>query len=667
MNDEHDSQRLLADAVFGATPGGVPGDGRRHDMVWFVGAAHRDLARTLDNARAQTGRLVLVSTTARPDSGLPPFEIAADLAASAIHRLAEDPTREELTARYREGLRFLDPALVGDGSARPSALEAHAVTYAIVRRISRESLQSAIKIDLAALFLLHALRKLAAGRGITLVVPGLDVADRPSLRVLNRLMWLAEPSDRFRLVGLCHAPPPDTPVDPQPSTVGGSLTGDAPTSSTLTAVDRLRRYRHRLLDRLRLEWQPTVHQLGPAAVVVPRLPVGLAPGAGEQALTAVAESLVEHNYDRAYLLAEAALATAPAPDVRADLLRLVGLCDANVGEVDLGLASLEDALAAAQRADLRAHLCYLQGLLITKRRYELDLADSKYVQGLAELDRPGPAEDAMFERAWLLNGRALVSALRARSLEPQQRSEVLHDVLRQEIAAFDLATKGTEPRHVYLRHNLLANTAFVLEMLGRFDDAIIFWHRAFGQYLGQSAKAGGFEPIYRYRVGLLEWKAGREDALHSLGEALRTASERDDRFQAERIRYAVAYVHLDRGLLGSAVEHFRAGLGQAWSLRDPLACVQHATGLCAAARQLHRPSLARAVERWLELTGHPSLRDLGEVFAGTVAIPSPKLPAYIPGIDLEPTPEINLNVYLAGASLERGTRAQAGTVQAVGT
>ncbi|WP_017615439.1 tetratricopeptide repeat protein [Nocardiopsis salina] len=563
-------------------------------------------------------------------SELPSFDVAVRLSRTLLESL---PAHTELTDQDREGLRFLDPGLLGESGARPSALDAHAVTYAIVRRISRESLQSAIKIDLVAMFLAKALRAFAGDRAVTIVVPKFDLVDRPSLRVLNRLLWLADRNDRFRVVGLCSGDPlaPSAEIGSEPGT-----------------ANRLTRSRQRLFERLRLEWKPKVIGLTPAGLILPVAGGAALPDGDARRMDTVAEALVEHNYDRAYMLAEIALRDARPGDTKADLLRLVGLCDANIGEVDSGVESLQAALREAHRPELRAHLHYLAGLLITKRRYDLDAADEQYRFGLAELEASEDETDARFERAWLLNGRALVASLRARRLAPEEREERLHEVMRQEVAAFQLATRGSDPRHVYLRHNLLANTAFVLEMLGQFDEAIRFWHRAFGQFLGKSGHAGAFEPIYRYRVGVLEWKAGRQEALPSLREALHLATLRHDRFQAERIRYAVGYVCLDLGLIEEAVGHLRAGLSQAWELRDPLACIQHATALCTAAQRSGKTRLDRAVRRWLRLTGHHALAEVDGELEPAPAPPAPKLPAYIPGIDLEPTPNINLNVYLVG-------------------
>lgn len=570
-----------------------------------------------------------------------------------VVRLIEDvlaalgPAAQELVEHHREGLRFLDPALVGEDRPRVSPLDSHAVAYAIVRRISRESLYAAVRIDQAARFLLTALRTLAArpapdrappryrlpgddGR-LTLWVPDADLLDRPSLRLLNRLHWLCEPADPIELVMLYRGDPL-APGDPPPDGVRG----------------RLARARARLFERLHQEWRPATVRVAPAGPLLPEpLTAARLPPRDADPVAAVAENLVDHNYDRAYLLAELLLARNPSPSRRADLLRLTGLCDANIGESDLALASLDAALDAATEHPLRAHLHYLRGLLHTKRRYDLTGAEHEYRLGLAELDaapRQGPEED--FERAWLLNGQGLVNAMRARALDGEARRALLHDVLRQETAAFRLARSGAAPRNVYLRHNLLANTAFVLEMLGTYDGAIEFWGRAFGPYLDRPGSSYGFEAVYRYRVGLLQWRAGRPaEARESLRTALRLADDAGDRFQAERISYALSFVLLDGGDHPAAIGELRSGLRRAWRLRDPLACREHAGALLLAAERAGRPRLAAAVLRWLRLTGHPALA--AEAALPAPRPPAPKLPAYLPGIDLEPTPEVNLNVYLA--------------------
>jgi hypothetical protein len=233
------------------------------------------------------------------------------------------PHAAELMARHREGLRFLDPALVGEEQPRVSPLDSHAVAYAIVRRISRESLHAAVRIDQAARFLLAALRVLAdraaqqAGPApdgahrtagvpddgrLTLWIPDADLLDRPSMRLINRLQWLREPQDRIDIVVLYRGDPLAAPAsEPEPEPAAEDRGPRQPAGLR----ERLRRARVRLFERLHQEWNPAEIRVRQAGPLLPEpLSADRLPPAGSDPVAAVAENLVDHNYDRAYLLAE---------------------------------------------------------------------------------------------------------------------------------------------------------------------------------------------------------------------------------------------------------------------------------------------------------------------------------------------------------------------------
>lgn len=604
-------------------------------------------------------RARLVVPGPRPDQGLPSFQSATALAAQVLDRLGD--AGRPLAARYAKGLRLLDPGLLGEPGARPRAMAAHAPALAMFRQLSRDSVGSATLIDQAAAFLRDAIRKLAGGRPTTLVIGGLDLLDRPSLRVLNRLVWLAEPADQLHLVGLCHGDPlAGQPVPDPPRAAGGGAGPDEVTrflpDEPVEPLGRRRyRSRRRLWRRLAEEWLPRRVPAGPSGLaghlVLPSLPAGGEPGNG--LVSEVAEELAGHNYDRAYLLAEWLL-TGSGPALAADLWRMVGLCDAHLGEPDLAAAAFTEALTAARRPGQRAHLHYLRGLVLTGHEPDLAAADREHERGLAELNPlpprqpagpdPGGAagrDDIPLERAWLINGRALVASLRAGSAAPGRRAAILHEVLRAQLDALRLISTGRQARRTYLRRVLLSRIASVLAQLGEADAALEFWKHACGQYLDHSAGPQPLDPGYLYRAGMLAWQAGRTDEARRTLETTRQLAElAGDRFGAERICYALAYLRLDTGPAGVAVAEFRAGLRRAWQVRDPLACLAQAQGLAAAARAAGRPRLVRALPRWLRLTGHPRLRGTTDAdLDRPPKRPPPTLPTHLPGIDLEPAPD----------------------------
>lgn len=597
-------------------------------LVWITGTGAVDgrLSEVLSCLMAEHAH---VWNVAIPSDDMSTYAgIRAVLAQLIPEVQAECP---ELIEQYREALQFVCPRLIGTQDPPPSPLSAHAVTFAIVRRISRESLHTATQIDGTARFILAARRSCPGlAKPWCMIVRNFDLLDRPSLRILYRMMRLAVPADGLRLVALCTG---------NPLAMVGAPEG-------LDLRSRMATARGRIYQRVAADLKPTMIHLDDAAGLA--LPEPLPPFAVEDDyVLRTAENLVEQNYDQAYLLAECGLRHAGAQQVHADLWRLTGLVDANVGEYTAARICIERALELAPAPTLRAHLNYLVGLLLTKRDYDLDGADGYFQTGLQVLEREA-ADDAAtaFERAWLHNGRALVATLRAKRLPPSEQSTVLEQVVLREIEAFGQVATGKEPHLVYLRHNLLANIAFLLEILKRYPDAINFWTKAFGQYLGKGS-GQRFEPVYLYRVGMLQWRDGRQaESLESLRASLRGIRTLGERFLEERVLYALGYVALDAGTWTEAAAIFQEGLELAWDLRSWDACASHAIGLHRAATQSGDRVLADDAFRVLERLSHQSTLSAEQLLQQSLRQPSPKLPAYLPAIDLEPSPEVDLNRYL---------------------
>lgn len=545
----------------------------------------------------------------------------------------------QLIDEYRAVLEYVCPTAMGRLEPLPSPLSAHAVTFAIIRRISRESLHIASHIDGTARFILRARRQcpsLSADLWC-LLVHRFDLWDRPSLRILYRLHLLSTPQDALRLIGLCR----------------GNPVAEVRVSAEEEIRVRLALARRRLFGRLQMDLNPFIVAIGQCQEQ--QLPMPLSSmGKDEDYVLRVGENLVEQNYDQAYLLAEGGLHFKEDREIHADLHRLIGLVDANVGEHVAARQSIQKAITLAPSAELRAHLHYLIGLLYVKRDYDFDLADQHFQEGLKILDtsaEKGSSSD--FERAWLINGRALVHSLRAKSLPQEEQKPVLEAIIREEMSAFRLAGKGKEPHLVYLRYNLLANIAFLLEIVRDYSEAIRFWERAFGLYLGKGT-GHRFEPVYLYRIGILLWKSGNAaESIPRLQRARESARTLDDRFLEERILYGLSYILLQEGRWKEALEHFRSGLQLAWDLRELGACASHSSGLYQAAKKLKDETSAEEAYRITQSLNESSpASDMLDVDQ-PLPPPSPKLPAYLPSIDLEPSPDIDLNRYLVSQNETR--------------
>lgn len=638
--------------------------GQRWLWVGNVGGGRPEaLAEVLGRLIGADARCVEVAAPKSPDEVFLTYHGVRDLLVQWLPVIrTEAPGLEE---EFAGPLAHVCPDLVGiaPGQSAAPAPDADSVTFAVVRRISRESLYNSHLVDALARFLLEAHRRCPSLRGpLWVVLRGCEGLDRPSLRVFYRTYRLALAEDGLRWL-VFHAPLGELPED-------------------LSDLHRLHRKllqaRAALLDRLRREVQAQLY-LWPVqeglyqSPVDPRYWTTSVPALSlEELIGDLATNLVEQNYERAYVRAVQALARVDGSERESEILRLVALVDANLGQYAEADATLRRAVELTRRPTFAAHLHYLMGLLQTKRFYDLDRAEACYHAGheaLKGADNNDP--QVRLERAWLINGQALVRVLRARRLPREARTAELEDVIRMELDAFDLVRGMPGASESYLRFNLLANIAFVLEIMSRYPEAVNFWQRAFGQFL---RLRGGkhFEKTFLFRLGLLQLKSGDADAaVSSLERALQLAREHDDRFSAERIAGGLAYALLRRDGPEIAYERYAEAAGIAFEIRDWLAFCEHLVAMlhCAAragwtgrfralvelARQVpDRNVLKERLEKLAENIDHDDdpgrpLTALLEEHGLHLPHPPPKLPAYVPLIDLEPTPDQDLNRLLADA------------------
>jgi tetratricopeptide (TPR) repeat protein len=379
-------------------------------------------------------------------------------------------------------------------------------------------------------------------------------------------------------------------------------------------------------------------------------------------LPSIGEALAYQNYERVYQLAYQALATMRDPEQEAQTRRLVGIAHAQLE--DFAGAEREISRAAGLTADpaFGAHLQYLIGLIATKRVYDMDLALLHYQRGIEVLG-PGPDDTAerSVERSWLLNGQALVMTLKAKQASSgEERKGLFEKAFALEFEAFDGVKnlKGAAPS--YLRHNLLANLTFLLEVSRRFGEAVTFWRRAFERYLAADSHA--FEATFNTRLGLLLFKAGQHDeGIAMLEKARELCCEEGDSFLVERVYLSAGFAYATTGQHHRALRAYSAGVDHAWRLRELDSCCAHLAGiLCCLAAMGAADEFDRLKRQVLDsLPGTPlaarlaavpaDMPDLAQLLADagiTLPLPSPKLPAYIPGVDLEGTPAQDLNRYL---------------------
>lgn len=516
------------------------------------------------------------------------------------------------------------------------------------RRISRESHDSAKIIDKVARFLaLLPGRTSAYADGLILLVPGIEAWDRPSLRVLYRAALLSVPEAPLVVVGLCA--PDLTPQRERPATVQERMTA-------------LRcRFLAGLAERHGVH---AVHLGQDASRTFPHEPVDVGdPDDADTLLRSIGEALSFQNFERVLLIAEGARDVVEG-DLAVQVRRLSAIADAQSGDLETARAQLTAARKSSGDPVVVAHLHYLIGLLLTKRVYDLDAAMREYDMGqevIADLVENNP--QARIEYAWLLNGQALIAAMKARSVDDgSAREKLFEDAFNRAFEAFRLVSRAGGLSAFYLRHNLSANITFLLEITSRVAEARSFWERVMAAPSERESR--DFILPYRLRAGLLLHKEGHADeALAAIEESLVVARDIGDPFYEERVLASLGYVAATTGRLARAEEAFRNGMAVAARLRDIQAQQVHAAGLLwvAARREpdfdgewIHHvhawPPQAR--ERLAAAFADGTLDEAVTELGLRPQVPGPKLPPYIPGVDLEGAPQKDLNRLLVGADAD---------------
>lgn len=513
-----------------------------------------------------------------------------------------------------------------DRAACQARLLADSVTFAVTRRISRESVYTARLIEAGARFLNRELARLLPGGYVH--VPHVDRLDRGTLKVLARAALLLQRSDGFTWVW-------HSATDPAAAVAAGR-------DHLYTAS------RSTLLRQLAGIVQPHLRRDRPGSSL--SYPERFASVSLDEACVA----LVLQNYDACFLFAEQLTTRAAMADA-VEALRIEALAAVNVGRIPDALAILGTAERHAGAPTTRAHIAYLRGLTESKRRYDLTESERHYQRGLAVLDAGpvGDGHDGDLERAWLLNGQALNAAITWRR---DQATVDHHDrAFRLIQEAFRLVRDGRAPQRIYLRSNLLANSALLLEMRGSHDAAIQLFESVFpNPAANSSANLDRWLVTTGYRLGVLHYRAGRPEVAYGM---LRDASAREEAPEnwpiRERVLRALGTAALELGDWTAASAAFEQGLRLAREARAAEGTTEHGRGLVAALVRDGQRSRAADVVSMLRCEDDVDvMSQMASLDAVVPSPPSPKLPAYIAEIDLEGIPPIDLNRFLADAPLQ---------------
>lgn len=578
------------------------------------------------------------------------FRSFEKLCYSLLERISKEK-RLPIIKRYEKYIGSTFSDLFGKKRTKSSSV-GESIVSAVVRRISRESHHYALFIDKAARFMIELVNELSSSKYLQMyiVLNDFNNWDRPSLRIVNRFNVLNE-SYPVTWIAL------DNEIEDNLFTNNPML------------YKRLQYVRRQFFSQF-LRIQPKVtdglyNPQGQANVVVkyPIKKLSLEKKFLRDSMRNAAEELAFQNYERVYVILEPLFRNLIDNELQAQVYRLVALTDASRGDYSLAYKLLSKAYRTTKLETYKAHIKYLQGLIHTKRYYDLKAAGQDYEMGMNHLGKATHKNHQfLLEKAWLLNGQALVHSLRAKSLSKKAASRELEKGLSLEIQAFNIAKGKRGPDFAYLRYNLLANITFLLEITKQYDKAIEFWTKSFEQYL--ISKDPSFEIAYYTRLGLLEFKEGLvKNSIEKLKKALKSSVSIQDPFYEERVLYAIAFIQLHEKQFSESLFYFKKGLTITKDLREMSSFYMHLHGVLWNAAYLNDNKLFWDIIdfglKFLVDEHHKTLlnslkknikdKNLINILKNNdmeLPLPSPKLPSYIPSIDLEGTPSQDINRYL---------------------
>ncbi|NER50630.1 MAG: tetratricopeptide repeat protein [Symploca sp. SIO1A3] len=590
---------------------------RRSQRIWSIAP---ELSPDLNSNKVNDRRILILDVA--PDQHQP-FASAARIIEQLI-RLAPLSYKKQL-AEVRSAMNVLVASHL-----RTSNI----AQLAALRRVSRESIDTALIIDKVTREINEVLRVIAGGR--TIVVPAADRLDRSTLKILARSMLLLQESDPLTWEWRLKSVPEEF------SRVDNTHAPQGLWTATRT----------NFMTKLQALLDPQIQTIGSGSVDYDHEQMK----SSHHSLADISAALVLQNYDSCFLWAS------QHPDIETvsgdsvDLWRAVAIAAVNTGHYRSALEFLERAYLEAPTATLRAHTSYLQGLIVAKRVYSIEESNKLYERGIRELesithDDPGDPE---LEEAWILNGFALNNLLsvRLKGHDVAIVSKKTFSLLQQ---AFDLVREGGSPGRVYLRFNLLRNMSHFLEIQQHYDFALKTWQETFKDLIEE---VSGHEHVGRatinYRLGYLHYKANRfSEAARFLNTALESIKVVGCDFRTLHILRAIGTVALARKQFDEASEAFTRGIKLGLKHRILLDSRYHLQSLALTHVSAGCKAKAYEVLDWMRAE-EPEIFEDKEVEQKTTLglwkLPklNSSLPNSVPEIDLEDTPFLPVGKVLTG-------------------
>lgn len=335
-------------------------------------------------------------------------------------------------------------------------------------------------------------------------------------------------------------------------------------------------------------------------------------------------AVIEQNFELAQIILLHSLNNKSDNKIVTDQLayRILGVIEANLGDFKKSIEFLDLAIENSQNIIEFSRNSYIKGLCLIKRLKRVEEGIEIIEKALEKLAKDYK-DDVKYkhEKAWLINGLCLGRTIIGNKLNGKEKESFLQNIIKEEMNAYKLL-KGNSNHHlIYLKFNLLANIAFLLEILEDYPNAIKFWEKAFAPILASDGQYKEGEKSITYRLGILYVKQNDlKQAELLLERSLLLVRHEKNRFHLNAILYAYAYVKL---LNGDKSKDINQLLNEGKKL----------------SKDLNDKEMLLKYESALKYF-------YGEIEIHKLVMPNIKLISYIPQLDLSFAPEIDMNRYL---------------------
>ncbi|XOQ14798.1 MAG: hypothetical protein ACFWTY_12410 [Shouchella clausii] len=403
---------------------------------------------------------------------------------------------------------------------------------AIVFRLSRQHMEKAKTIEnIANYFLAYVQYKLETYETVKLTIKNAEYIDRPSLMILNRLMNLTNTEFKERL----------------------KIVLEIDYLSIEKMSGQLKVYRQDLFNAVKNNLDIEYNQedsLSSSVLDIQR-----------SDLAVLNAALLEQNYELAYIISLKELRLDKALRFAHTSLyhRYLGVVAANLGYYDQAIMHFNDAIKRSSNSMEYYRNIYIKSICYIKRKDDPDFAIKNLEKALTEIKNSEERSNLKFEEGWITNGLCLGETIRALKLPNIEKEKEIEKVFKKEMEVYKIISKEVEYKYIYLKYNILANMAFLLEINKDYKNAIRFWERAFSPML--NSKSIDAEKTLSYRLGIIHIKIGDfEAAQNYLKRSLELSRIEKNSFDSIIILYGLAYNSLSKNNFSLSEKYIQEGL-----------------------------------------------------------------------------------------------------------